>query len=477
MATEMEVSEAYGAVRTAWVERRLENVMERQKQLFNLHAILQRRQQSFFDLEIVRSKDAAQHVQKQLAVSFFAISEQYQALDFPASLAIERKVRDGHSDLSRRQPVGPVLIIPAASCPISSVLLPLSAAIAAGSAILIATPVNEIYAVLGSMIAESLDFEAVKFTSVDVTKLTKAISSFTFGTAVLQDEELCDGLEACLRQQNPNIWSIRSATGMAATIIDRSASDFQSIARTVLGATRSREGNQRRVARIVLIDEFVIKAFVRELEVLQTTTTKVTSPWTGSAKSDPAVRLADTDISSSELRKAAQQFITNGSGMLLVPTRSLDHAIDLLSHSSATDTVQALYIFSAQAEASYLAAFLSAQHTFINDIPWTSSAVSAPRSSRTQHGKSIFHTDDFSELRSVVSASKRDLSDDIWSIHLLSSKALCQSLNTKKIKQAQGGRLSYFEQGLIVGLVLTLSAGVVGTWLSAKGVRSLVRLV
>lgn len=78
-----------------------------------------------------------------------AVKQLYNRLDFPSSLVQERSVQAGQTSPLNTVALDPVLIQAALPCPLSSTILPLAAAVAAGSCCLVllcvATPaINEV---------------------------------------------------------------------------------------------------------------------------------------------------------------------------------------------------------------------------------------------------------------------------------------------------------------------------------------------
>ncbi|KAL2672507.1 hypothetical protein Neosp_013219 [[Neocosmospora] mangrovei] len=118
---------------------------------------------------------------------------------------------------------------------------------------------------------------------------------------------------------------------------------------------------------------------------------------------------------------------------------------------------QATYIFGAAKSSFYVAAFSKTLQVFINTIPQWSLVAVAPSSSSVSDSRSLYSREDFSVNKPIVQEPLRHVRE-----LAIRAKALwpfmSQTLRLGKIKQPKGGRLSYFERGLIVGLALTLVA-------------------
>lgn len=137
---------------------------------------------------------------------------------------------------------------------------------------------------------------------------------------------------------------------------------------------------------------------------------------------------------------------------------------------------QATYIFGAARSSFYVAAFSKTLQVFINTIPqWSlgksrhqmlrrsaTNRYSTPvavvsSSSSVSNNLSLYSREDFSVNKPILQEPLRPVRElltrakSLWPF-------MSQSLRLSKIKQPKGGRLSYFERGLIVGLALTLVA-------------------
>ncbi|KAL5362092.1 hypothetical protein BJX96DRAFT_176838 [Aspergillus floccosus] len=139
--------------------------------------------------------------------------------------------------------------------------------------------------------------------------------------------------------------------------------------------------------------------------------------------------------------------------MILVPTTSLDHGIDLWNKVNQNKIAQATYLFAASREAFNLSQFLNSEHFFVNRIPARSFVMVAPTSDQDSY-ELTFRPEPFSRNKSISQIALRDPERA-----RLPWQSRRDYLDSRKISQPVGGRVSHFEQGLIVGLSMaTLTA-------------------
>lgn len=121
----------------ARIDGRAENIRYRQEQLRQLHSnIVTNRSQLHRSL----LKDAGYTKAEsdvELAVAMNAIRHHYDSLDFDVSIKQEYSVARGHDYAHRMVGVGIVYIKPADSSSLYAIIAPLSAAIAAGNAVIL----------------------------------------------------------------------------------------------------------------------------------------------------------------------------------------------------------------------------------------------------------------------------------------------------------------------------------------------------
>ncbi|KAH7134861.1 Aldehyde/histidinol dehydrogenase [Dendryphion nanum] len=456
----------------AWIEGRLENVLERQKQLAALHQQIEQRFENIviaLQQDLRRTKESAT---AEVVIALNAINALYEQLNFQELLAKERRLKNGGDVVSFLVPLGKTLVVQLGSCPVISTLCPLAAALAAGNPTILlgshASPVTN--NIVEQVIWYSLDREAFHFEKDDGKSTHQTIAKGSFSIVVLPDLETSRTIGSLVRANNASARQIEPYFGMAAGIIDRSAkssldASAEQIRRSVLvGAT----SNPLRVPRLFFVDESVISVFKSKLQFAKEKKGTSLEDWLRKyymgltsifSTKDSPIRTKSKFPSVCDFTLIS---FTNGAEIALVSTRSLDHSIDLLNKINSGTGSQALYVFADGKEAFYLGNFITTSHVFINEIPTRSLVLSTSRSVKDTVS-CPYILEDFSETKTMVQAPvSRSLSD----------LRRPGKLDAKKVKQHQGGRMSYFEQGLILGAAMGLVALAGFSILSYRGVRT-----
>ncbi|KAI1022100.1 hypothetical protein LB504_007358 [Fusarium proliferatum] len=475
----------YRTVSAAWAEGRLENVLQRQKELALLHANIKSSSTNLIkaicdDLQTSKASAA-----DELQLALDSIKRLYDDLDFPSTLAKEKQVKKGASSSTNLIPLGPVLIDPSPCSPFLSVIAPLAAAVAAGStAIVLATSAfSNLNTELRTMINKSLDVEAFAITEGSSADIRRELSKQHFGAAALQNLSLRDYLFASLYKTNPLIRVLSPPSGIPAAFVDRSVQDLEAVAsHLVASGYRTPRHNHLRTPRLVFVDEIhilqlhkLIRAgagadaslfFSNDGDDAQALDKFLTSKFPNSKRNLPkhasghlsAVIVLDNSdaIVAEHVQKAAELLTHSDNGLLLVPIRSLDHGIDIIGKINGNNPSQATYIFASSEASSYVAMFTNTLQVFINTIPQWSLSTVAP-STPFLESRLLYRREDFSVNKPILQESVHHVDsfgaekDSAWSL-------MSHRLQLGKIKQHKGGRLSYFERGLLVGLALSLIA-------------------
>ncbi|KAF5723968.1 hypothetical protein FMUND_1289 [Fusarium mundagurra] len=388
----------YHTVSAAWAEGRLENVLQRQKELALLHANIKGSSTDLIkaicdDLQTSKASAA-----DELQLALDSIKHLYDDLDFPSTLAKEKQVRKGASSSSNLIALGPVLIDPSPYSPFLSVVAPLAAAVAAGSsAIVLATSASgNLNTELRTLINKSLDVEAFAITESASADIRRELSKQHFGAAALQNLCLRDDLFTSLYKTNPLIRVLSPPAGISAAFVDRSVQDLEAVAsHLVASSSRAPRYNPLRTPHLVFVDEIHISqlhkliladpgadaslAFSNGGDEAQDFDKLLTSIFPISKRNLPkhvsghlpAVIVLDNSdpIIADHVQKAAELLADSDNGLLLVPTRSLDHGVDILGKINANNPSQATYIFASSEASSYVAMFTNTLQVFINNIP------------------------------------------------------------------------------------------------------------
>ncbi|KAM0490579.1 hypothetical protein ACHAP8_011417 [Fusarium lateritium] len=496
--------EHYRTVKAAWTEGRLENVLQRQKELSLLHTNIKK---SYSDLigaisQDLQISDASAADELQLALD--SITTLYDSLDFPSTLAKEKLVGKGASSLDNLVSLGITLIDPSPYSPFASILAPLSATVAAGGAaiVLASSKTPSLNNELRSLITKSLDFEAFAITDDDSATTRHQLGSQHFGVAVLQNLSERDALFTSLYKVNPLIKLLSPPSGTPASFVDRSAQNLEAVSSYLIHAgPKAPRRNRLRIPRVVFVDEIHVEqldklihadpsanaplSFGRDQDKAQAFDKLLHSKFPSSmgklstkGGGLPAViTLADSnEIVADDMEEVVELLEDSTNGLLLVSTRSLDHGIDIFNKINTNKPSQAVYIFASSKASSYVALFTNTLQVFINTIPQWSlgnlvhkvtvkyqgltallfTAAIAP-STPSVADRLLYRREDFSVNKPILQESLKPSqalaagAKSVWPF-------LSQTLQLGKIKQHKGGRLSYFERGLIVGLALSLFA-------------------
>ncbi|KAG2419159.1 hypothetical protein HFD88_002264 [Aspergillus terreus] len=463
----------YQTVEGAWVEGRLENVLQRQKELAALHSRVKACRTALIAVLCLDPLVTNASASEEVKLSLEAIQQLYESLDFRSTLARERSIQAGCSSSNGLTPLGPTLIQASSSCPLSSVILPLAAAIAAGSCCLVLCAAVPLSMELDKIIRSSLDQEAVGVLAQDTIDADD-LARFRFEVAVLQDSATANKFAAALRKCNPTVRVHVAPAGLPSIFVDRSAADVDAVAswlgRTITQSPRQHPG---RVPRLCFVDEFVIESLASQIQrifpgledaqkpmpdasVMQDITDILSRTFpslqretilSNSHKLPALLMLERSDpVNYETINQVAELVMAHYPGMILVPTTSLDHGIDLWNKVNQGKTAQATYLFAASREAFYLSQFLNSEHSFVNHIPTRSFVMVAPTSDQDSYDLP-FRSEHFSRNKSISRIPLRDpeRARVPW-------QSRSDYLDSRKISQPVGGRVSYFEQGLIVGL-------------------------
>ncbi|KAJ4351116.1 uncharacterized protein N0V89_006455 [Didymosphaeria variabile] len=394
----------------------------------------------------------------ELTTALDAINALYEQLDFHEVLAIERNLKKGGNAASFFVPLGMTLIVQLSSSPIISTLCPLAAALAAGNpTIVLGSPtVSATSVLLEEVVLEALDHEAFHFeNSVDASRY-ESFTQEPYATVVVHSLEASHTIGLLVRNANPSVRILEPYYGIPAGIIDRSAGGstgaaVKQIRKSVLDGSK---GNPFRFPRLFFVDESVIVSVKNKLNTQQGKATSKLDEWLRKYYSGSVTRYSTKTGGKKQIsefpRVDAAEIVrsTDGSEIALVPTRSLDHTIDLLNKINAGTGSQVIYVFAGGKEAFYLGNFITTSHVYINEIPNHSLVLTAGRSA-TDTTTHAYRLEDFSELKTMLQVSP---------VGSHSNARRPAKLNAKKVKQFQGGRMSYFEQGLILGAAMGLVA-------------------
>ncbi|KAF2647740.1 ALDH-like protein [Lophiostoma macrostomum CBS 122681] len=467
-----EASDVIDRVVISWIEGRLENVLERQKQLAALHQSVRKRSDNLVQGSYEDLNTPTELATAELITALDAINAIYERLSFNDVLATERNLKNGGDAATFFVPLGVTLIVQLSSSPIVSTLGPLAAALAGGNPTIVlgSRTVSTTNVLLGEIILEALDHEAFHFeNSVDALRFEN-FTQQPYATVVLHSHEASHTIGPLVRNANPSVRVLEPYYGIPAGIIDRSAGGSLDTAKAqiVLTLPDGSKGNPLRFPRLFFVDESVIASVKERLHGQQEKANYKLDEWLRKYYSGSINRYSTgtggekqiADLPKVEATETVRS--TDGSEIALVPTRSLDHTIDLLNKINAGTGSQVIYVFAGGKEAFYLGNFITTSHVYINEIPYHSLVLTVSRSASdtTTHPYSL---EAFSELKTMRQVSP---------ISSRSDARRPAKLKSKEVNQFQGGRMSYFEQGLILGAAMGLVALTGLGFLSYRGFRA-----
>ncbi|KAF4339360.1 hypothetical protein FBEOM_6774 [Fusarium beomiforme] len=467
----------YRTVNAAWTEGRLENVLQRQKELALLHANIKSSSSNLIKAicDDLHTSEASAADELQLALD--SIKHLYEDLDFPNTLAKEKQVRKGASSSSNLIALGPILIDPSPYSAFLSTIAPLAATVAAGSsAIVLASSMSHnLNTELRTLINKSLDVEAFAITESDSTDIRRELSKQHFGAAALQNLSHRDTLFTSLHRTNPLIRALSPPSGIPSAFVDRSVEDLDAAASHLTSsAPRTPRYNPLRTPHLVFVDEIHIARLDKLIRADSRTdaslsfsngrdesqafdkllasifpSSKRKLPKHKSGRLSAVITLDNSDTIVAEHVQKAAEFLTNSdNGLLLVPIRSLDHGIDILGKINANNPSQATYIFASSQASSYVSMFINTLQVFINTIPQWSLAAVAPSTSFVE-GRLLYRREDFSVNKPILQESLQVIDSatagakSAWSslshsLRLASQRELTYAIHKTSSCQAMG---------------------------------------
>ncbi|KAH5319531.1 hypothetical protein HBI12_113520 [Parastagonospora nodorum] len=383
----MSVQEIIERVKIAQIEGRLENVLEREKQLAALHQSIK---QQFDNLVHALQKDlkTSQSLAKaEITAVLDTINCLYEQLDFHGELAKERRLKNGGRLATFSVPLGTTLIVQLSSSPTTSTICPLAATLAAGnSAIIIGSlglfSTNEL---IEQILLEALDHESFHLVKCSNVQDCEAYLQEKYASVVINGLESSQIIGSAARAVNSSIHLLEPYYGVPAGIIGRSCGRHvdtivKQIQETTLGSTN---GNRLRVPRLFFVDESIVSSVKDKLQYQREKSDQDLDEWLRKHYTGLVTRYSNKqdhnetfpDVPSVETMTVLAS--ASGSEIVLIPTRSLDHTIDMLNKINFSQGAGALYIFADGKEAFYLGNFINCSHVYINEMPHRSLGTSA----------------------------------------------------------------------------------------------------
>lgn len=197
---------------------------------------------------------------KELDFIISAVAELHNGLDIHGTQNVEKTLATGNKTSTLLRPLGVALVIGSKVAPLSSCLLPLAAALAAGCPTVIAAPGSDKRAVshLNEIVGSGIDGEACVVTVIDDQNDVASWAQLHFDVASIPDSDPESTVSKALRQANPFIRILQPLPGHRIAVVDRSAANLNQVAAQL---SRAATSHCIAIPKIVLVDEFTIQAF------------------------------------------------------------------------------------------------------------------------------------------------------------------------------------------------------------------------
>ncbi|KAH7384682.1 hypothetical protein BKA66DRAFT_388391, partial [Pyrenochaeta sp. MPI-SDFR-AT-0127] len=447
-------------VEGASIDGRLNVLRIRQRLFQSLHATLvQHHNDAIQAIQI----DEGCSLEEALLVygsSLIELRNHYDALDLRKDLEQEYRVAKGESNESRRTPFPITYIIPGTIHLFYNVISALSAALGAGSCVIVELENTTLRTsdLLRRIITASLDQDAFGSTS------SRAPTEYLAKCAIV--DQTTDLVASNISARR----ILSSSMHRNIALVDRTA-DVELAAREIVASRLAFKGTSLCAVDLVLVNEFVLDKFnaaaIQALEAIRGAegTEKMS---TSSDKSFASGRRSNSKLFNGNTPSDDVRWVNGNSNLGLLqlvnsaklassrvvvvhPTTSLDDPIDFLSTESQQSTpIAALYIFSGQREAKYLSQYIVSQSSYINHIPaqlmvGPSAPLDFPTNLRVRYTRDMFEVPSPQVVPGVRSHFASTIFKKANFIDAVARKPL------KPTGQPPSGAWGFFEQGMVIG--------------------------
>ncbi|CRG83449.1 Isoleucine--tRNA ligase [Talaromyces islandicus] len=381
-STGVNMAQSLQAVREAAIDGRMHNVIYRQLQLESLQKTLFEHANA---IQKAISKDSG-HSANETAIEYLLamdnLNNHYQSLDYKSTLNDEYAILKGEDRDGRQEPFGIVYIVPTNYTLFYSVIVAVSAAIAAGNCVVIElqNTLQTVPALLRKLLKSSLDHSVIEFVS-------SRASDEDLGPHKIHLYQ--EKSETSLHTMDINNVKLSSpSSGRTIAVVDRTA-DLRKTAEALVTARFSFSGNSPYAPDIVFVNEFVKKPFIVALmnAAVNLTANLSSNDSDKQKRNKGTIQELDSLVQGGTERDGVNVISSLGRGRVVEVTsrnspllnakisgcnlvlhgiRSLDDAIDL---SNSNQNLLASYLFSDAGSAKYLSQFITSRVSFINQIP------------------------------------------------------------------------------------------------------------
>ncbi|KAF5616474.1 uncharacterized protein FTJAE_12949 [Fusarium tjaetaba] len=466
----------YDVALTASIVNVLENPINRKRQLLSLYELLVR------DFNVLReavrtdlqwTDDVAIEAINQVLGAIEAV---YPDISLADELEVEQKLSAGTRIEHIEQPLSLTLIIGSGQNPLGSTLLPLVGALAAGSVSIIVQPerTDKTSSTLSTILSQAVDHEGVQ--TVPASALDKLLRN-RFDAVVVPPSYDPKAIRQ-LQSVNAAIRVLQPGSGLVAAIVDRSADLYSASVQIRNAFWKNESGKLFGGPKIVFVDEFVLDDLQEHLRDRQKGFT-TRRPTKSSAKPASNVLRISTRDQAPTITSPAPSPLTAASvkellrdtsiakdSILIVPTTSTGHTLDMLNLLIGDKVAPAVYVFSTGPEVSFFSRFLRSQVTIANSIPPWALVNWIPQS---PNATSIvpFAPRDFTNNHPVVQFEP--IKKESTQVRSLPKKAV---LKMDKRRET-GLKLSFFERGIIIGGIGLLVGTPGAIYAITRGFRAL----
>ncbi|KAK5129995.1 hypothetical protein LTR08_002550 [Meristemomyces frigidus] len=474
------MNDSFPQIRAASIDGRAHNILYRQTQLERLCKVLVERSPDITQAIATDYGHSPAEIAVELHLTLAAVKRDYASLQPAEAYKQEYLLAAGKDASFSRKPAGIVYIEPCMHTMFYSVVVPLSAAIAAGNCVIVLLE-NNLRAVSGALrqiLPSALDRD------------TFAIASSPAWDHVLPSSAIHVIHCGDEKRSGANTLVLTSSTPTVA-VVDRTA-NVQLAARELVAARFSFGGQSPYAPDCVLVNEFVKQAFlqavVSECVKLATGETvnghekrklpvidKVQEHISSMKQGDPSLRviLQERKMAVVDSASRTPDLLARKRGLpvlVVYAIRSLDDAIDLIGSASNGSPYLAAYHFGNLATGKYLAQFVDARLSFINNIPRDILVGPEFPAAHFIDPAVRFPADLFSVQRPAFIRPRPDVAlfeEALSSPNNAAAQRLLGEATAPLaiMKRSQGGGVGFFEQGFFLGLGLILT-----TTISISGV-------
>jgi hypothetical protein len=401
-------------LRASITEGRPESVRFRQNEFQRLHAALRENSASICDAISKEESCSIADAEKEFYLTMDALRTFYETLDFDQLLKQEYLVKEGKDNRNRRVGLGLVAIRPSSHSQFYSVLVPLSAAIAAGNCVILEVSFFAKTKQDRNGLLLTLDQLTNSLSAVGAALLNYLPSALDQDTFFITPNKLqlsqLSKTDLFVNQTSQNAdFSISQLTSSSQStpiaIIDRTA-DINVAAKAIITARLVPHWTSPYSPELVIVNAFILDAF-------KTACLKYTD-----------------DLSNLTIRTCSS--IT-----------------DAITSQKESPVFLATYLFAAPSVSKFLSEQLPSQVSYINQIPLCLLYGPASPSSLPPSQHPRYTPEMFSVSRPQIVSKEPEIPNKVDVLREFATKKL------KETGQKPGYAVGFFEQGIFIGLGVT----------------------